>query len=226
MKNVVVHGDCLEVMNKIPDGSIDLLYTDPPYQQALSVGGSIAKKFDYRREDLKKISSFSPKEFLDAVKPKMKLFHAYIWTSKNIIKDYIEFAESNSYNWDLLVWAKRNPVPAFNNSYMSDLEFCVFIREKGGCFFDSTLGYENYKKCMIDNVADNKNGHPTQKYEWMVAKMIRTSSQKGDLIFDPFGGSFTTARACKTLGRDFISCELEEKYCAIGEERLKQENLF
>jgi DNA modification methylase len=221
-----VNCDCFELIEKITDGSIDLLYTDPPYQQAITGGGNIAKKFDYRMEDLKKISSFNPKDFLAAVKPKMKLFHAYIWTSKNLLKDYIEFAESNSFNWDLLVWAKRNPIPAFNNSYMSDLEFCVFIREKGGCFFDSTLGYENYKKCMVDNVADNKNGHPTQKYEWMVSKMIRTSTKEGDIIFDPFGGSFTTAMVCQSLKRDFISCELEEKYCTMGEERLKQDVLF
>lgn len=56
--------------------------------------------------------------------------------------------------------------------------------------------------------------------------LVLTYSKEGDIILDPFMGSWTTARACKDLGRDFIGFELEEKYCEIGEKRLEQMVLF
>jgi len=224
--NTITCEDSLEVMRGLPDKCIDLILTDPPYNQAMNGGGNIAKKYDYRKKKLKEMSNFNPEEFLKIVKPKLKYFHAYIWTSKGLLNDYIKFAQKNNYNWDILVWVKNNPIPAYNNSYLSDLEFCMFIREKGKCYFNSKLGYNHYRKGMIDNVSKNTFGHPTQKYSWMIEKMLKTSSKKGDLVLDPFAGSHTTARACKDLGRNFISIEKEKKYCLIGEERLRQEVLF
>jgi len=56
--------------------------------------------------------------------------------------------------------------------------------------------------------------------------MISLFSNKDNLVFDPFMGSWTTARACKDLGRNFIGCEISEKYCQIGEQRLRQQNLI
>jgi site-specific DNA-methyltransferase (adenine-specific) len=68
--------------------------------------------------------------------------------------------------------------------------------------------------------------HPTEKPKDLFQYLIKKSSNKNDLIFDPFGGSFTTARAAKDLGRKWISCDLEKEYCEIGENRMRQENLF
>lgn len=68
--------------------------------------------------------------------------------------------------------------------------------------------------------------HPTIKPIQLINWLIEHYSDKDDLIFDPFMGSWTTARACKDLGRNFIGCELDEKYCEIGEQRLRQEVLI
>ena len=68
--------------------------------------------------------------------------------------------------------------------------------------------------------------HPTQKPVELMRWILENYSKPTDLICDPFMGSWTTARACKDLGRNFIGFELEEDYCKIGEERLRQQNLF
>ena len=68
--------------------------------------------------------------------------------------------------------------------------------------------------------------HPTQKPPKLIEDLIQCSSREGDLILDPMMGSWTTARACKDLGRDFIGFEISEEYCKIGIERLRQQVLF
>ena len=64
--------------------------------------------------------------------------------------------------------------------------------------------------------------HPTQKPEKMLAKIILASSDEGDLVFDPFLGSGTTAVTAKKLGRRFLGVERDEKYCAISQYRLEK----
>ena len=162
---------------------------------------------------------------MELVKPKLKNFHAYIWTSKGLLREYLNWIKENNFNFDILVWVKNNPIPAYNNKYLSDLEYCLFIRDKN-CHWTSGLGYGKYKKAMIDNVANNTVGHPTQKHLWMVKKMIEVSTKKGDLVFDPFMGSGTTILACKELKRNYIGIELETKYFEMAQSRLRQDVLL
>lgn len=223
--NEIILGDCLEVMKTLPDNCIDLLLSDPPYNQSFSGKGNLAKKYEYRKKEIQEISNFDPKLFLEIVKPKLKVFNAYLWTSKGLLKDYIQFAEDNDYNWNLLIWDKRNPIPAYNNTYLPDIEYCVFIREKKA-HFTNGLPYEMYRKVMSDNVADNSLGHPTQKHLWMIEKMIMISTQQGELVLDPYLGSGTTAFACKKLKRNYIGIEMSPKYVEISKQRLRQQILL
>ena len=62
--------------------------------------------------------------------------------------------------------------------------------------------------------------HPTQKPERLIRRCILASTKEGDLVFDPFGGSFTTAKVAKELGRRFISCDINDKYVEIGKKRI------
>lgn len=68
--------------------------------------------------------------------------------------------------------------------------------------------------------------HPTRKPLNLIRYLVQTYSKEGDILLDPFMGSWTTARACKDLGRDFIGFELEKEFCEKGEKRLEQEVLF
>ncbi len=221
--NKIICGDCLEVIKELPDKSIDLLLTDPPYAITLNGGGSIKKKIDYRRGSLINIGSnpnFTIIPFLEVVKPKLKKFHAYIWMSKDTLPETLNWIIKNKFMWNILIWSKTNPVPAYNNTYLSDIEYCVFIREKGGCYWKKGLGYQTYKKVMSDSVQSIP-GHPTPKPMWMIEKLIKVSSKPGDIILDPYVGSGTTLIAAKNLNRNFIGIEISNKYCEIAEARIK-----
>ena len=225
MINEVVLGDCLEGMKMIPDQSIDLILTDPPYQIHAASGGGLHNTRNWLKNVHEAgIDTFSPTLFLEEIKRICKTFHAYIFTSKSLLKEYIDFFEQNGYKWELLLYFKSNPIPTKNNKYLSDKEYCFFVRDDN-CYFNNYAPYTHYRTVKEYAVTPNK-FHPTEKPIDFFRECLQMSSKNNELILDPFMGSWTTARACKDLGRRFIGFELEEKYCRVGEERLRQENLF
>jgi DNA modification methylase len=209
-------------MKELPDKSVDLVLTDPPYEQTFNGGGSLSKKYEYRKKDLLPLSSFEPIQFLNEIKRVLKKTHLYAFTSKNLLDKYIGWAKENKYNWDILVWVKNNPLPSYNNSYLSDLEFVVFIRDKN-VTFNNGLEYNLYRKAMLDNVHKDKFGHPTTKHLWMIEKFLAISSNENDIVLDPFLGSGTTAVACIKTNRNFIGIEKEKKYVDIAQKRVDEE---
>ena len=114
-----------------------------------------------------------------------------------------------------LAWYKPNAAPFTNNTFKSDLENIIYIREKG-------VKIKGISRLFTHNCGKSKYGHPTEKPLEIIEKLILTASSEGDLIFDPFMGSGTTAAACKELNRNFIGCEIEAKYCEIAEKRLRK----
>jgi DNA modification methylase len=168
--NEIICGDSLEVLKTLPDGIVDLVLTDPPYRQSFSGGGCIAKKYERRKKDMLPLCDFEPLPFLELVKSKMRRVNMFIWCSKDLLFDYIKFAKDGKYNWNLLIWAKNNPIPAYNNTFLADTEYCICIRETGS-HWTKGLGYNSYRKVMFDNVANNSCGHPTQKHLWMFKKI-------------------------------------------------------
>jgi len=106
---------------------------------------------------------------------------------------------------------------------MSDLEFIIFIR-KSGAYFNSSNGYDNYRKAYITTVAKNEYGHPTQKELNHIIIFLKNSSKENDIILDPFLGSGTTAIACEKMSRKWIGIELSEEYCEIAKNRIDNEN--
>ena len=217
--NKIYNADCLNVMNKLPDNSIDLLLTDPPYRIHAKSGGGLHNKRDWLKnvhDD--KIDEFEPLPFLELIYPKIKVFNAYIFCSKDLIKDYITFAEGNNLNWDIIIMAKNNPIPTKNNKYLSDVEYCFFMREKGA-YFNNELDYKNYYKVKHINVTPNKY-HSTEKPVGFIKQLIKVSSQENDIIIDPFIGSGTTAVCASMLNRNFIGYEILDKYYNTALRRL------
>jgi site-specific DNA-methyltransferase (adenine-specific) len=216
-------GDCYKLIKKhIPDGSIDLLYADPPYNIEMKGGGTLNMKYKYRKE---KINWFIDEEkFLEIVKPKLKNFHAYIWCGKDQVDIYTTFAKRNKYHFDILVWNKFNCIPNAFNKYLSDLEYCIFIRKPRCCTFNNKLAGNTrdfYSKLMLDNVTKNDYSHPTQKPLWMVKRHILISTKKNDTVLDPFMGTGTTGAACEALQRNFIGMEIDKKYFDISKNRIE-----
>ena len=207
MKNKVIMADCLEAMKLIPDKSIDLILTDPPY--GLGIDGqkqSINKNPKHNR----KAHEFKG---WDGGIPSEEIFQQIFRISKNQIiwggNYFVKYLNEGHKGW--LFWSKGQ-----EGLTMSDGEFAYSS-------FDvpSRLIKFNRVEILKDGAL-----HPTQKPVELMRWILENYSKPTDLILDPFMGSWTTARACKDLGRNFIGFELEEDYCKVGEERLRQENLF
>lgn len=221
----LINGDCMEILKDIPDKSVDLIITDPPYKFENQGGGFYAKNESTHRQyldSLKKIKccEFEPKIFLSKVKPKLKKFYGYFFCNKTLVDEYIKFAKENKYQYDILVMAKSNPIPAYNNHHLSDLEYIVMIREKG-TYFSKHKNINDYRKFYITSC--KKGLHPAQKPIELIERYIKVSSNENDTILDCFMGSGTTGVACKNLSRNFIGIEIDEKYFNIAKERIESE---
>ena len=124
------------------------------------------------------------------------------------------------YNTDLLVWGKTNPQPSVNNTWLPDLEYCLYFREKGVHLND---GYELKSKWYTSAINKSDKdifSHPTIKPLSIVKRHILHATQPSDIVLDPFMGSGTTAVACKETERQFIGFEIEPKWCKIANDRI------
>jgi DNA modification methylase len=151
----------------------------------------------------------------------MKKFYGYFFCNKTLVKDYIEYAKDNKMIYDILVMAKSNPIPSFNNHHLSDLEYIIMIREKG-TYFSKHKNIDDFRKFYITSC--KKGVHPSQKPVELIERFISVSSQEGDTILDPFIGSGTTALAALNKQRHYIGFEINEKYFNIAQDRLKEMN--
>ena len=200
--NKIYLGDAYELIKKLPDKSIDLIVTDPPYE---IVGGGSGGCFgvehrdyhaeykhlgreEHKREGLRIIANAKRQKenlncvcegfdysLLDELDRVMKKINIYIWCNKNQISSLMKHYEDKECNVDLLVWHKTNPIPTCNNKYLSDLEYCVFAREPGVC-----LGGTYETKSKLFESACNKEDkdnyeHPTIKPLSIIETLIGNS---------------------------------------------------
>lgn len=219
----LIQGDCLEELNNIPDKSIDLVVTDPPYKFENQGGGFYAKNSSTKRVYLdslreSKCCEFEPTTLLNVLKIKMKKFYGYFFCNKSLVESYIRFARENKYYYDILIMAKSNPIPSFNNHHLSDLEYVIMIREKG-TYFSKHKNLDDFRKFYITSC--KKGIHPAEKPTELIKRFIKVSSCENDVVLDCFMGSGTTGVACKELNREFIGIELDEKYFNIAKERIE-----
>ena len=207
--NKVIQGDCLEIMREIPDGSVDLVLTDPPYgvgkdfendnltdEQLFSLLTNVSL-------DLKRICKFNL--LVDSPKNKLDLFfQSFIqWDYEYIIVLH----ETNG---------MRNGKVGYNNCGIA----LWFSNEK--------KKVNRYRDVISKPLKNTKKefSHPSPKNVEHYMKLIEMFSNEGDTILDPFLGSGTTAVAAKYLKRNFIGIEISEKYCEIARQRLRQETLL
>lgn len=214
-------------MKTLPDKCIDCIYTDVPYLYQCGGGGSSKLALRIRNN----INNLDEHKITDGFDIKanfpewiriMKKVNLFVWCSKLQILDLMKEAEKleNVYT-EILVWVKTNPTPSTNNTWLPDIEYCLYFREKGVKLND---GYFHKQKAYIGglNVADKKVlEHPTIKPLDCVQKHLLHATQENDIIFDPYIGSGTTAHACKINNRNYIGCEISKEYCDIAEQRIK-----
>lgn len=220
--NKVHKGDCYELIKQIPDKSIDLIITDPPYEIGAK-GCGLAGDRAYLKEITTKVldKGFDFNVLKQEFKRILKTMNIYIFCSKAQLKEYIDWVYEEDYNWVLICWHKKNPTPLTNNNFLPDTEYVIHawkdLKLKGD--------YDSKKKFYVSNIEKNSFNHPTVKPLNIIRNFLKNSSQEGDVVLDCFAGSGTTLLGAKELGRKFIGFEINEDYCKIAEKRLEQETL-
>lgn len=210
--------DCLEGMKYIPDGSVDAIITDPPYEFVgdnetygkRGASGKIGRAYHAELQKAGIISGFQRKAIMKECIRVMKKVNIYIWCSKLQILWYLEFFKD--YNMELLTWHKPAVMPTCNNKYLSDTEYLLFFREKGA-YLGGTC--ESKKKWWLQNSDPEDKElwqHPTIKPLNIIQTLVFNSSKEGQTVLDPFMGSGTTAVACIKEKRHFIGFELNKDY--------------
>jgi len=215
--------DCLEGLKKIPDKSIDLIVTDPPYEIE-TTGAGLYKQTD--KQYIKELNSMKDgfsKEILDELCRVLKKINVYFFCSqKQIIPLLDYFVKGKKCNYNIISWHKTNPIPACGNKYLTDTEFILFFRERGVKIYGEFHTKFTYYLTPLNQKDKKLYGHPTVKPLNIVRNFIINSSLPGDIVLDPFMGSGTTAVACLETGRHFIGFETNEDYYNIALSRINE----
>jgi site-specific DNA-methyltransferase (adenine-specific) len=204
MINKVHCADCLEFMKQIPDKSIDLVLTDPPYGMEFQSNYRANKHDKIVGDDKYPAEALS--EFFRIAKRAVYVFCRW--------DNIAELPKPKS----VLCWIK-------NDWSMGDLKHGHGRQWEAIAFYP--MEQHEFIKRIPDVITGNRTGnnlHPTEKPVDVMAKIIQANV--GDTILDPFCGSGSTLVACKELNRNYIGIEISEKYCNIARERLKQHPLF
>lgn len=225
--NTIYNGDAYELIKQIPDKSIDLIVTDPPYLIENTNGGTnneLGKSIKNMNTQLKmgEFTHSIEESILDEFVRVMKKINIYIWCNHKQIPMYLDyFVNKYQCKFDILIRHKTNATPLFKNKYMTDKEYCLYFRKGAYC---NPINYDTAKTVynLPINIEDKKKfGHPTIKPLSIIENLIKNSSVEGEVVLDPFLGSGTTAVACKELNRQYIGFEIDEKYYNIANDRLK-----
>lgn len=222
--------DCLIGMQRIADKSIDFILTDIPYELDWNGGVGLDGDFSTRNLFKKKrqenvIYDFSngidyDKVFSEFVRI-LKVVNTCIFCSNKQIGKIMTWWENKGYVATLLVWDKPNPIPFGNMTYINNLEFIVYVREKGSTF--NNLGYQMQLKAFRYQPPQAKERiHETQKPIDLLKHLLMLHTNENDLVLDPYAGSFSTAIACHDTNRKFIGFELDKGYYNIAVKRIKE----
>ena len=216
-------GDCLELMKNIPDGSVDLVLTDPPYIIE-TVGAGIYKQADKQYvKGLDGIKDGFDEKVLDEICRVMKKINVYFFCSQKQIIPLIDyFIKKKNCNWNILSWHKSNPVPACGNKYLTDTEFILFFREKGVKIYGEYETKFTYYVTPLNQKDKKQYSHPTVKPIKILQNFIVNSTLKNGVVLDCFMGSGSTGVACVNTNRHFIGIEIDEEYFNIARKRIEE----
>ena len=226
----MIFGDSREKIKKIPDGSIDFICTDPPYNLGQYSTGNI--KLDWRADFNNDLAAWDQEtldpaqwkdDFLRILSPKGNIF---IFTSYNQIGKWHDVFDPIFDTFQFMVWHKTNPAPKFRRAgFLNSCELIVCLWNKGHTWnFTKQNEMHNFIESPIcmgnERLKDPK--HPTQKPVKVLKKLIEIASNEGDMILDPFSGVGSTGVAAIELNRKYIGIENEKDYFDASCKRLDQ----
>ena len=237
---VVYLADCVELMRLMPAGSVDVVFADPPYR--LSGGGVTVRSgklvlvdkgsWDRSLGSYEKDHGYNVRWLREArrvLKPDGTLWVSgthHIIFSLGFALQSLGFRIINQ-----IAWQKPDPPPnVLHTAFTHAHETLIWAAKGKGHTFNYDLINGHDPTTQVSSVwriptvpqTEKRYGrHPTQKPLRLVRRALLASTREGDLVFDPFSGSGTTAVAAKELGRFFVGAELEEEFCELAARRIK-----
>jgi site-specific DNA-methyltransferase (adenine-specific) len=212
----IYHGDCREILPQL--GPVDHVITDPPYSERTHKGARSQNDLNNSMITFAHIEFDDLRSLLDSI----KVSRWVIMTCDLLHAAQLMLSPPDSLDFIRLgVWVKPNPTPQFTGDRPGQGFEQVAILHKPGKKRWNGGGFPAVWTC-------NKifGRHPTEKPMELYTRFIEQFTDEGETILDPFMGSGTTLEAAKLMGRKAIGIELEEKYCEIAANRLRQEVLF
>jgi len=237
----IICGDCVNELKNISVNSVDLIVTDPPFNIGKNYGNGFKDRM--KKEQYIEWCKQWLKECIRVLKDGGALYlfnypenNAYLMP---FLDEYLNFRRWMTWHYpvntgmsptnftrsqhSILFYIKGEKPKLFNKKeiaepYRNPTDKRIKELIKNGS--NGKTPYDVFQFNIVKNVSKSKTEHPCQLPEKLIEIFIKASSQKYDIVLDPFGGSFTTSVVAKKLERNSISIELNPKFCDIGKKRL------
>ena len=211
----LLQGDCMELMNNIPNESIDLVLTDIPYNVVNREDNGL-RKLDKENAD---ILTFDLINFLEQLYDKAKST-IIIFCGKEQVSIIHSFFNDKQKKGKgtvrQLIWEKSNPSPMNGQHiYLSGVENAIWFKKRGGTF------NAHCKNTVFKYPIGRSKLHPTEKNHLLLQELILDNSNENDLILDPCMGSGSTGVVALQNNRNFLGIELNQNYFEIAKNRLE-----
>ena len=245
--NKILIGDCIEELARLPAGSVDLVFADPPYN--LQLDGDLLRpnnsRVDGVHQDWDRFSSFTAydnftRAWLKECRRVLKKDGALwvIGSYHNIFRVGAALQDLDYWLLNDVVWRKTNPMPNFRGRRFTNAHETLIWAARGQSSrytfnYDSMKAFNDDLQMRSDWLLpicaggerlrnrDGRKRHPTQKPESLLQRVILASSKPGDVILDPFFGTGTTGAVAKYLGRSFIGIERDTDYARVAADRIE-----
>ncbi|BBC73732.1 DNA modification methylase [Altererythrobacter sp. B11] len=244
----ILPGDCVEAIRSLPDASVDLVFADPPYN--LQLGGDLNRPdgshVDAVTDEWDRFDSFAAydqftREWLTearrVLKPDGSLW--VIGSYHNIYRVGAILQDLGFWILNDIVWRKANPMPNFRGTRFTNAHETLLWASQG----EKAKYHFNYRamKTLNDELQMRSDwmfpicsgqerlkegrhkAHPTQKPEALLYRVLLATTERGDVVLDPFFGTGTTGAVAKRLGRQWIGCEREDFYREIALKRIEKQ---
>ncbi|MDL2212763.1 adenine-specific DNA-methyltransferase [Bacteroides sp. OttesenSCG-928-E20] len=245
-KHKIIFGDAIEALESLPNNSVDLIFADPPYNIGKNFNGHVEK---WKTEEAYLSWCYEWLE-LCVQKLKLN-GSFYVMTATQFMPYFDIFLRSKLSILSRIIWSYDSSGVQAKKYYGSMYEPILFcVKDKNNYTFNSqnilVEAKTGAKRKLIDyrkstptvyssekvpgNVwefprvryrMEEYENHPTQKPVALLERIIKASSNVGDVVLDPFSGTFTTSFVAKKLGRDSIGIEIQDEYVKIGLRRLQ-----
>ena len=244
-KDIVIQGDCISALKTLPTASVDLVFADPPYN--LQLGGMLARP-DHSTVDAvddawDKFDSFAAYDafsqaWLTEARRVLKpdgaiwvigsyhnifrlgrilqdldfwLLNDVIWRKTNPMPNFRGRRFTNAH--ETLIWAARSKEARYSFNYEAMKALNDDVQMRSDWELPICTGHERLKQ-------EGRKAHPTQKPESLLARVLLSSTNRGDIVLDPFFGTGTTGAVARRLNRHFIGIEQDEGYVALARDRV------